>query len=243
MIIFIKGPLNVLNYFIDCMAAKEETSIILDMTQPDQMIKMINKWDSCINSSTIVITFNNIGIFLTTGQGNYWEQKQVMLYNYLVDHPINFMDEIKAAPKNTRFLLVDAGHCEFVKQNIEKMADRAYFLPHGGSDLGLYSNSERDIDVLYVGSCWTDSYAYASIDFLSGKEAAFYSFCYQMYQKKSYLQMDHIVDAYISQSGQSFTVSQRLILISLISMTVDHQFVDQLRRSFFVLRQRLAYRC
>ena len=65
MIIFIKGPLNVLNYFIDCMAAKEETSIILDMTQPDQMIKMINKWDSCINSSTIVITFNNIGIFLT----------------------------------------------------------------------------------------------------------------------------------------------------------------------------------
>ncbi len=31
MIIFIKGPLNVLNYFIDCMAAKEETSIILDI--------------------------------------------------------------------------------------------------------------------------------------------------------------------------------------------------------------------
>lgn len=54
-----------------------------------------------------------------------------------------------------------------------------------------------------------------------------------MYQKKCYLQSDHIVDAYIRQSGQSFTAPQRLTLISLISMTVEHQFVDQLRKSFF----------
>lgn len=239
MIIFIKGYSAPLNYFIDCMAEGRDDAIILDVSKPDQMFKMIEEWDPFINGSAVVITFNNAGVFLNTQQGNYWEQKQAALYNYYVDHPVNYVDEIEKiteidkAFKNIRFLLIDACHCEFVKNNFKDIADQAYFLPHGGSAvIGAFGSRERDIDILYVGSCWPDFGDYPKIGFLDGTEAEFYSFCYHMYKKEAYFQVDHVVDSYICQSGRQFTAKQRMEMISLVSITVERRFVRDLRYTF-----------
>lgn len=229
MIIFIKGYIETLNYFIDCMAEGREDVLILDTTQPEKMFQILEMQDRYINESTAVITFNNFGVGLNTQEGYYWEQKKVKIYNIYMDHPINYLDSIEGAFKNLRFLLVDLYHCEFLKDNFPAVAEQVFFLPHGGRDLGFYGNKTRDIEVLYTGSCQAQGSLYPAIDFLDGKEAEMYEFCYQVFRNQLYFQVDNVVDAYILQSGLQLSPQQRMHVISMVSMTVERQMMHDLK--------------
>lgn len=233
MVIFIKGDIETLNYFIDDMAEGREDVLILDTTQPEAMLQKLEAHDRYIDDSTCVISFNNFGVGINTPDGYYWEQKQVKIYNIYVDHPVNFLPSIEGAYKNLKFLLIDMYHCEFVKANFPAVAERVFFLPHGGKDLGLFKNAQRDIDILYTGSCQSNDIQYPAIDFLDGQEAEMYEFCYQVFRNQPDFQVDNVVDVYIYHSGLQFTLEQRMHLISRVSMTVERQVMHDLKYMFF----------
>lgn len=95
MIFFLKGTLNVLNNFIDCMAEGEEDAYVLDISEPNFFQSIINL-EHKIDGTTDVIMFNNVGINLVTTTGeNYWELKKVKLHNIYVDAPIWYRKELE----------------------------------------------------------------------------------------------------------------------------------------------------
>lgn len=78
VIIFLKGVLQTLDCFIDCMAQGrgEYDSYVLDLSKPifyQQLLAL----EPLIDETTHVITFNNAGITLSLVEGQYfWETKK-----------------------------------------------------------------------------------------------------------------------------------------------------------------------
>ena len=79
MILFIKGPLEVLNFFIDCMAEKISNPVIVDTSDKYIFFRQISLIDNMIDESTYVITFNNIGLNFTFGNKN----EKVLIMNLI----------------------------------------------------------------------------------------------------------------------------------------------------------------
>ena len=67
MIIFLKGKLETLCYFIDQMAVRTQDAVLIDTTERDFFLKIL-RMDSEINENTHVITFNNTGVNLSVGE-------------------------------------------------------------------------------------------------------------------------------------------------------------------------------
>lgn len=63
MIIFLKGVLNVLDYFIDSMAKGVEDAYVLDISEPTFFQSIVNL-EYKIDETTDVIMFNDVGIYI-----------------------------------------------------------------------------------------------------------------------------------------------------------------------------------
>lgn len=152
MIIFLKGTLEVLRYFIDEMAVRTKDAVFLDTTDPG-FFRKIEGLDREINENTHVITFNNAGVNLTVGGGkNYWELKKVKLHNIQVDAPIWYTDTLDLQLSCMQIVSVDGYHSQFIK-HYYPVYSNAVFVPHGGSmSPGHIRNyDDREIEVLYLG--------------------------------------------------------------------------------------------
>ena len=185
MILFIKGPLEVLNFFIDCMAEKISNPVIVDTSDKYIFFRQISLIDNMIDESTYVITFNNIGLNFTFGNKNenYWQFKNAKVYDILVDHPVNYMDYIQKYDfPNLNYITIDRKHCVFIKNNMPLLTNRTFFLPHGGKSLNYEPDKERNIDILYVGSCQHKYTSIPRINFMSDENNIFfYQLCYQRF--------------------------------------------------------------
>lgn len=222
MIVFIKGGLAVLDYFMDSMMENLDNVFILNLKENfyDNLALLENLNDG----NMIIITVNNVGLQLSYADGsNYWETKNVKIYNILVDHPANYIAEIVEASTNTHFITIDEKHCAFMKENIPAVSNRTFFLPHGGKDLGLYQNSKRDIDILYVGGCQKKEMNYPNIEFLQGYEKELLDYSYNRLKNDTYEQIDNVVDSWLKLKNITVTYAQRLYLI-LMTMTLAHNW-------------------
>lgn len=158
-LVFVKGPLETLNYFVDCMTRDLKLEYyIFDICKPkvEELIKFITDSDE-----TKVITFNNMAVDFKNNLGqNFWNIYRARVYDYLVDHPRNYVDVIeKAAIDDLIVVMVDRNHQKFVNEYYKNI--RTMFLPHGGNEFPFpYRNIdfhskplwEKTIDILYVGS-------------------------------------------------------------------------------------------
>lgn len=152
-----------------------------------------------------------------------------MVYNILVDHPVNYVKYFSESYPRVHFITIDACHKEFMQVNFPKLSDNVFFMPHGGKNLGFYKNDERTVDLLYLGWCQEDNQTFPEIDFLKGKEVDFYLFCYQLYASESYLQVDHIVDLYLHQTDMLCSEEQRMSLISTISIWIERKAMHDMK--------------
>lgn len=240
MIIFIKGPIETLNYFAECMAEDRQDTIMLNFCDQG-FYKQLAELDNQIDETTIVIIFNNVGIRarINNEELYYWEKKKARVYDIMVDHPINYLDTIAIAYPGITVLTVDGYHRDFIRNNFIMRFGQipTYFLPLAGRELGGYGEQERDIDVLYVGRCQGGNILYQGIDFMRGEELEFYDFCYRTYRAEPYVQVDDVVDLYIKQYEKEYTLEQRMALISMVSMTVEHQVMHDLK---MLLMRKLA---
>ncbi len=111
--------------------------------------------------------FNNVGLLQTLGDGrNLWETLSIPCYDFLVDHPMYYADSLDYAPAGTTLLCADKSHTDYVRRFYPRV-ESAVFLPTGGCDVisGAKSWSERDIDVLFIGSYkYNSAYVENSLD-------------------------------------------------------------------------------
>ena len=149
--IFVKGPLETLNYFTDCMTAglSDNSHFIFDICEPNinGLLDFIKQ-----KSPRKVITFNNMAIDFSLRDGrNFWELCHLTVFNYLVDHPINYLSELCNVPDCVTAITVDRNHKHFLETYCPNI--HTLFLPHGGMVYGTLPKtfSQRKIDVLYTG--------------------------------------------------------------------------------------------
>lgn len=232
MVIFIKGYIETLNYFMDSMAAGRDDTFFLNAEDMNSVTQQLYLLDSRIDENTVVICCNNIGVRISFGEGGgiYWERKKVRIYDILFDHPVNYLDTIAASYPNLQFITVDRFHRDFMRTNFPQVAEQTNFLPLAGTELDLFESADREIGVLYTGHCQKTNLNYPHIDFMRGKELDFYEFCYQIYMQDPYVEVDDVVDTYLLQSKRKYTYGERLQLISIVQMTVERRAMHDLKQ-------------
>ena len=99
------------------------------------------------------IVLNNIGWLFTIDGINLWDAFQVPCYNYILDHPLYYMDTMEQAPQYGIVVCVDRKHVEFL-QKFAPCVKRSIFLPLAG-ERETYEEKkkwkEREIEVLFAG--------------------------------------------------------------------------------------------
>ena len=229
MIVFIKGAVRILDYFVDSMAAGIPNAIVLDFSKMDEYCNQVSQIYHHLSEDTIVVTFNNTGI--ETGRGGssmaIWEEKNVRFYNIIVDHPLLYLKAFPYFFPNMHIVMVDRGHCEFMKKNMPWLENQISFLPHGGTDAGLYRNEQRDVDVLISCSMDRENDEYPAIACLKGREKEFYTYCREQYERNIYLQADEIVDRYCECHFVDCTNEDRLLMCFAAYSYVEGSFIHR----------------
>ena len=202
MIIFLKGVLNVLDYFIDSMAKGVEDAYVLDISEPTFFQSIVNL-EYKIDETTDVIMFNNVGINLVTTAGeNYWELKKVKLHNIYVDAPIWYRRELEQNLQCMQVITVDRYHKEFINAYFPNCRS-VRFLPHGGvkpTDREEIAFENRKIEVLYVGSRQSSKWEDRMIS-LSDSDRELFGMIKDILIKYPYLTLEKVYDLCMDEMG------------------------------------------
>lgn len=119
--------------------------------------------------SDAVITFNNRGFQMQTGNGtSLWDEWNIPCYNLLVDHPMYYFDSLDNSPANGILICADRNHAVYAKRFYPGLGQVA-FLPTAGEELHpdvcKKPIENRAIEVLFVGSYkYHAEYAYDAFD-------------------------------------------------------------------------------
>lgn len=196
MIIFMKGKLETLNYFIDEMAKGTEDAVFLNSYDKDFSNK-IRVLDSAINEDTHVITFNNIGIKLMVGNVNYWEMKRVKLHNIQVDAAAWYIDTLDLNLKCMQIISIDRYHNQYVKRYYP-IYETSKFLPHGGVKMeeSIRKYEDREIDVIYLGGMHEVHHAASKLDMFADQGKELYEIFYQTMWDNPNIAIETIMEIY-----------------------------------------------
>lgn len=205
MVIFIKGPIITLNYFVDHMNQNLEDSVVLDIRDKNY-ISVLSSIDNAIDENTVVITFNNVGINILTNDRFYWDVKQVKLYNILVDPPQWFTNVFDWKIKSMETVVVDRQHCEFIHKYYPEQ--KCFFLPHGGIRLAREDvpYRERRMEVAYFANNKT------SVSLGTDLERMIYD----LLVKYPDMSMDGIYDLFLQDQEFNFDLIQERELLELL---------------------------
>lgn len=223
MIIFIKGPIATLNYFLDYMNQKLEDSVVLDICDKEYK-KTLSSLDSSINENTIVITFNNIGINILANDQFYWDLKQVKLYNILVDPPQWFTKVFDLQIRSMTTVVMDRQHCDFIHKYYPQQ--KCFYLPHGGVRLTKedISYHERRMDVAY---------------FANNKESValrtdIERMIYDLLIKYPKMTLDGIYDLFLKDQNIKFGLKQERELLELLYENTFYAVKDYFQKKIIM---------
>ncbi|MDE6531537.1 MAG: glycosyltransferase [Lachnospiraceae bacterium] len=223
MIIFIKGPIATLNYFLDHMNQKLEDSVVLDICDKEYK-KTLSSLDSNINESTIVITFNNVGINISANNQFYWDLKQVKLYNILVDPPQWFTQVFDLQIRSMTTVVVDRQHCDFIHKYYPQQ--ECFYLPHGGVRLTKEDipYHERRMDVAY---------------FANNKESValrtdIERMIYDLLIKYPKMTLDGIYDLFLKDQNIKFDLKQERELLELLYENTFYAVKDYFQKKIIM---------
>jgi hypothetical protein len=230
MLILLKTPLETLNYFVEEMAAKNPDAIVLDATTEGYYTEIANLVPQ-MDEETAVVVFNGAGRRLEySDKRNIWEEKGVRLYNILVDHPANYDHHLSLALPNETIIVVDRRHKEYINKYYPQIKN-VYFLPHGGSRHGAAGDipyEEREIPVIYCGSCQRHIENYAALPYLPNKGAEFYDFAQKQMIAAFSRDTAEIVGLYLKETGLALSRETEMNLI-----LKAHIYVQNLVRRVF----------
>ena len=227
MVIFLKGMIETLDYFIHCMAEGVNDAYIMDVTE-QTFIQRLLEIDSQIDETTDVITFNNIGIRVSgVGGENYWEIKKVKLHNILVDAPAWYESSLKHSLECMQVIAIDRYHKEFINRHFPSYTS-TQFLPLGGVELQgreEIAYEDRKIEVLYVGfkrSSMSRDNKYA---FLPDNGRELFETARHLLIKYPHLTIEQVYDLYMNEIGAKLIHDAELEVIH----TLYEEIVEDVR--------------
>lgn len=153
-IITIKGALDVLDFFTDCLTDAFRRIgfevYVYDIRNSDSsnagLIKFINK------PVDFAIAYNNVGFFITNNKRCLWDILDIHYINIIVDAPVYYAEILKnhIFPKSF-FLCVDREHTDFIERLRPDVPSA--FLPHCAWNYApVQIDKDRPTDIIYAGS-------------------------------------------------------------------------------------------
>lgn len=224
MIIFLKGMLQTLDLFIDCMTENREDACVIDVSDHTAYIDKLKELDSQIDEETEVITFNNVGLAVGAHGVNYWEIKKVKLHNVYVDPPIWYMTTLEQNFKCMQIITVDANHKKFMDRYFPHY--NTQFLPLAGVRLPEAEEipyEERKIDVLYVGARRRVISIPPKFDFLRGHDAELYGMVKQILLQYPFMTPEKAYDICMDQLGIELKREDELLCLRAIQELIVNE--------------------
>ncbi|MCL2252819.1 MAG: glycosyltransferase [Lachnospiraceae bacterium] len=202
MLVFVKGYVQTLDYIIECMQELEGyEKLVLDI-RSNTFWHDIEVAAAGFNQDTIVVLLNNVGYSVEYHDGkNLWEEKGVKLYNYMVDHPILYTKYLAKPLSNMTVLMMDRNHKRFVDKFFPQVM-ATHFFPHGGMASNIQiPYAQREIDVLYIGSCQRDlGNDYSAIEFFPDKGVDLYTYAFNKFMTdETTLDVTDILQMYLDE--------------------------------------------
>lgn len=153
-IIAIKGALDTLDFFTDCLI-EAFISIGFEVCIFDiNTLEISNKtlYDFVKKPVDFAIAYNNVGFFIRSEGRCIWDILDIYYINIIVDSPIYYTKVIKeyAFPKSV-FLCIDREHPYFIDRLRPDVPSA--FLPHAAWNYKPVTDSgKRNTDIIYTGS-------------------------------------------------------------------------------------------
>lgn len=217
MVIFIKGAIGELDYFINHMALEVPDSYVLDVN--DKFYEKLTELDSRIDEHTRVITFNNLGISFLVNDRLYWKEKNVKLYNIMVDHPAFFIEALEQDLPYMHIITIDRNHKKFVEKYFPNY--KVDYLPHGGSILDssdIKEYDDREISLLYVGSSNSKN-RYVDIEKLPEPIKSFYALSVDVLKNNPQLTMEELFEMYLKECDMTLPLEDMRKCINFLYQT------------------------
>lgn len=201
-IIFIKGKLETLDYFIDQLAdSADKLGIeyyIINTGIPESYGEALEEYVKLGRCAVFMI--NQIGLLLSENGQNYWKERNIPVYDLIVDHPYNYADALECPPADINVIVIDRNHEKFIRKYYPEIRN-IYFMPDGENEAeGRMQYKDRPIDILYVGDCQLST-PFIEIPDMSDKGMEMYSTVYNILLQKPGLSIEETMELYFEAKG------------------------------------------
>lgn len=143
---------------------------------------------------------NQIGLLLSKNGQNYWKERNIPVYDLIVDHPYNYADALECPPADMNVIVIDRNHEKFIRKYYPEIKN-IYFMPDGGNEAeGRMQYKDRPIDILYVGDCQLYT-PFIEIPDMSDKGMEMYSTVYNILLQKPGLSIEETMELYFEAKG------------------------------------------
>ena len=232
-VIFFKGVLETMDYFTDRLVdGARELGIdtyVIDAADPstyqsDDFIRFFEQ------DGVAAFLLNQIGLSMKLGDENLWEKYDIPVYDFIQDHPRNFFDSLSAPIRGFHAVVIDYDHVPFIRRYFPQIGP-IHFLANGGAPEGEpLPYEDRDIDVLYCGSCQEPLTDYPVIPFLKDGGRDYYQTCIGTMIANPMLTMEQVVRWYLTEQEQC---SEEEIYRVIMGTSL---FVDKTVRRYFKIQ-------
>lgn len=234
-LVLFKNNIETLGFFSEQMA-KTFRKIgyevyIFDYGASDQsMIDLI--W-FCEQGSTAMITFNFIGLdgdreFIMENGELFWNQREVLCLNILVDHPFYYDKNFKNLPDKYKMFCIDKDHVNYVRR-FYKQVRIVEFLPLAGTEINDESipYSQRSFDIIFTGNYTPPATFEKYISRIDEDYAVFYRKVIDNLLKDTDMPMEQVMEKHLRQEIPD--ISEADLSTGMASMI----FVDLYVRFYF----------
>ncbi|MGN6714453.1 glycosyltransferase family protein [Anaerocolumna jejuensis] len=157
----------------------------------------------CELGKTAMITFNFIGLgkdedFVTEDGVLFWNQREVLCLNILVDHPFYYDKDFENLPEHYKMFCIDRDHVNYVRR-FYKQAKTVEFLPLAGTEIDdtYIPFEKRKFDIIFTGNYTPLSTFEKYIYRIDEEYAAFYWRIINELLTNTDMPMEQVMEKYI----------------------------------------------
>ncbi len=230
-VVLFKGRLMTLDYFVDQLILFLENHgidyYLVDTNKPETF--NCPEFDRYLeNQNIIMFTFNNIGIKLYTGDENIWKHYGIPVYSFIVDPPRAFSDALIHPECDIRVISLDKNRNDFVKEFYPKVK-RTYYFPAAGVDVNsLLQLQDRELDVIYMGSCQPKEQTYPVLDYLEDGGSDLYNTVINYLVENTDITTEDAIRKYLESRFPDIDKEKLFEILILASKSIE----DTVRRYF-----------
>ncbi len=159
-IILFKGQIETLGYFSEELARAfvqmEYEVYMFDFNKEYQGINDLIWF--CEKENTVMVTFNFIGIngekiFEAENGETFWDRREILCVNIIVDHPFYYHELLKKPPRRHILFCVDKNHVKYMERFFPAIR-YVSFLPLGGTSISdiFIPYEEREYNIVFTGN-------------------------------------------------------------------------------------------